>query len=92
MDGSWGTDGDHMGEHGRWVHGAEIQLSKCYMFQWGYVLEAQVTQASKRVPCRLLKHDMFQWVVSFKVKVLRLMFHGVWFLTGRNEHRVVIET
>jgi hypothetical protein len=21
MDGSWGMDGDRMGEHGRWVHG-----------------------------------------------------------------------
>jgi len=23
MDGSWGMDGDHMGEHGRWVDRAE---------------------------------------------------------------------
>jgi len=23
MDGSWGMDGDHMGEHGKWAHGAE---------------------------------------------------------------------
>jgi hypothetical protein len=25
MDGSWGMDGDHMGEHGRWVDGANCK-------------------------------------------------------------------
>jgi len=24
-------DGDHMGEHGKWVHGAETYLPKLYM-------------------------------------------------------------
>ncbi len=33
----------------------------------------------------LLKRDMFQWVVGFKVQVLRLMSCGVQFSTGWNE-------
>ncbi len=80
MDGSWGMDGDRMGEHGIWAH-----LSKCYMFWWGYVLGVWVAQALKHMPNRLLKCEMFQWVVGFKVQVLRLMFCGMQFLIDQNE-------
>jgi hypothetical protein len=38
MDGSWGMDGDRMGEHGRWVHGVKTYLSKFTCFGGQYVL------------------------------------------------------
>jgi len=63
-------DGDHMGEHGRWVHEVKTWLLKRYMFQWGYVSRAQVAWALKHVPGYSLKLDMFRRVVGFKVHVL----------------------
>jgi hypothetical protein len=66
--------------HGWGLHGGTWKMGT-----WGrnitpetlHVFRAQVTWASKCVLGRLLKCDMFRWVVGFEVQVLRLMFHGV---------------
>ncbi len=55
------------------------------MFWWGYVLGVWAAQTLKHMPNHLLKREMFQWVVGFKVQVLRLMFCGMQFLTDQNE-------
>jgi hypothetical protein len=58
----------------------------------GYVLGARATRASKCASGRSLKLDMFRWVIGFKVFVSRLMFHGMQFLTSRNERWVATKT
>jgi len=57
-----------------------------------HVLGAWMAQASKHVLSCPLKLDMFQWVVGFKVQVLRLMFYGTWSLIGQNERQTTTKT
>ncbi len=76
-----------MEEHGRQADGAEtLHVSV------EYVSRAWAAQALKRELGHPQELDMFQWVVSFKVLVLRLMFRGTQFPIDENESWVVIET
>jgi hypothetical protein len=43
----------------------------------GYVSKARIAQASRCTSNRRPKLDMFQWVVGFKVLVLKFMFCDV---------------
>jgi len=81
---TWGTW--KMGEWGRSIAPKMLHVSG------GYVSRAQATGASKCVLGRSSKLDMFWWVVSFKVLVLRLMFLGVRFSTSENECQATTKT
>ncbi len=81
---TWGTW--KMGEWGRSIAPKMLHVSG------GYVSRAQATRASKCVLGRSSKLDMFWWVVSFKVFVLRLMFLGVRFSTSENECQATTKT
>ncbi len=72
MDGSWGMDGDHMGEHGRWAVGAEAYLPKRYMFRWDMFHGLGLLEHQNMHWAAPLKLGMFRWVVGFEVLVSRL--------------------
>jgi hypothetical protein len=88
MGHGWGLHGGKW-KMGRW--GQNIVPKTLHVFV-GYVSGAWAARASKRALGCLLKLDMFRWVVGFKVLVSRFMFCGMWFLIGKNECWVAIET
>jgi len=81
MGHGWGSHGEKW-KMGRWGRNIAPKMLHVSM---GYVLRAWVAWASKCALGRLLKLDMFRWVVGFKVLILRLMFCGTWFSIGENK-------
>jgi hypothetical protein len=86
MDRSWGMDGDCMGNMENGCMGLKHSYWHVTCFR------GLGCPTSKCVVGHLSKYDMFQWVVGFKVQVLRLMFCGVWFSTDRSERQDATET